>query len=179
MYVVVVSFSRTHQPYVPLCYTDLATTSARTVPISASSASSAGKSPSATILSPSRCRRPPPARLFPLPTRSEYVAAPTRRAHATPPQTPAEASSRKLAGAPGQRLFAASINDFEAVLECCAKYSLDVVTVHKQELPDRTLVGIASLITERHAEHGILQPQVFSGIFEWHIPSRFDFERAA
>lgn len=109
-------------------------------------------------------------RLLPLPGRAAYVAALTRRARAMlAPDTPDRSLLEELATLwrdPDRRLLAASVNGFEAVLECCAKYALDVETIDKQDLPEHILARMAALIAERHAEHGILQHRVFTEIFE-------------
>ncbi|EKX62358.1 isopentenyl transferase [Streptomyces ipomoeae] len=108
-------------------------------------------------------------RLMPLPDRSDYVAALTRRARTMlappPPERGLLDELATLWRDPHRRYFAASVNGFETVLECCAKYSLDVKTLHKRNLPEHILARMAALIAERHAEHGILQHQVFTEIF--------------
>ncbi|NUR28886.1 MAG: isopentenyl transferase [Catenulispora sp.] len=109
-------------------------------------------------------------RLLPLPGYDEYLGALTGRARAmlTPgaqgPGLLAELAA--LWREPRRRLLAASVNGFEAVLECCAKYALDVETIDKQHMPEHILSRIAELIAERHAEHGLLQHRVFAEIFE-------------
>ncbi|MEV6485875.1 isopentenyl transferase family protein [Streptomyces sp. NPDC051576] len=126
-------------------------------------------------------------RLLPLPDRAVYVAALTRRAREMlAPAAPGRSLLDELAALwrdPGHRLLAASVNGFEAVLECCAKYALDVETIDKQDLPEHILNRMAALIAERHAEHGILQHRAFTEIFgEWTTGSGIDFgplERAA
>ncbi|MFJ9896360.1 isopentenyl transferase family protein [Streptomyces sp. NPDC091280] len=120
-------------------------------------------------------------RLLPLPDRAAYVAALTRRARAMlTPAAPARGLLEELAALwhdPGHRLLAASVNGFEAVLECCAKYSLDVEKIDKEDLPAHVLDRMAALIAERHAEHGILQSAVFAEIFEeWMTQSKVDFD---
>lgn len=109
-------------------------------------------------------------RLLPLPDRCDYVAALTRRAREMlVPPPPDRGLLDELAALwqdPQQRYFAASVNGFEAVLECCAKYALDVETLHKRNLPEHILARMAGLIAERHAEHGVLQHRVFTEIFE-------------
>lgn len=125
--------------------------------------------------------------LMPLPDREDYVAALTRRARTMlappPPERGLLAELATIWQDPHQRYFAASVNGFEAVLECCAKYSLDVATLHKRNLPEHILARMSALIAERHAEHGILQHQVFTEIFDNRIrTSRFHLgalERAA
>ncbi|WP_031487919.1 isopentenyl transferase family protein [Streptomyces bicolor] len=113
-------------------------------------------------------------RLLPLPARDEYLAALTRRAHEMlTPGACGPGLLQELAALwrdPGRRLLAASVNGFEAVLECCAKYSLDVASIHEQDIPERVLNRIAELIAERHAEHGYLQHRVFTEIFESPVP---------
>ncbi|MFI7413797.1 isopentenyl transferase family protein [Streptomyces sp. NPDC049627] len=108
-------------------------------------------------------------RLLPLPTRDEYLAALTRRAHEMLiPGACGPGLLKELAALwrdPRRRLLAASVNGFEAVLECCAKYSLDVANIDRQDIPERVLNRIAALIAERHAEHGFLQHRVFTEIF--------------
>lgn len=108
-------------------------------------------------------------RLLPLPGREEYVAALTHRAREMlAPHAFGHSLLEELAALwrePRQRLFAASVNGFEAVLECCAKYSLDVRTVDQEPLSEHVLERMAALIAERHAEHGFLQYRVFSEIF--------------
>ncbi|MFM9450659.1 isopentenyl transferase family protein [Streptomyces europaeiscabiei] len=126
-------------------------------------------------------------RLLPVPERAEYITALTRRARVMlAPPAPDRGLLDELAALwqdPHHRWFAASVNGFEAVLECCAKYSLNVKTLHKRNLPEHILARMADLIAERHAEHGFLQHRVFTEIFETRIPgTRFDFgalERAA
>lgn len=126
-------------------------------------------------------------RLLPLPGREEYIAALTRRAREMlAPQAPGHSLLEELAALwrePRRRLLAASVNGFEAVLECCAKYSLDVRTVDREPLSEHVLERMAALIAERHAEHGFLQHRVFSEIFGDRITdSGFDvdlLERAA
>ncbi|WP_405775141.1 isopentenyl transferase family protein [Streptomyces sp. NBC_01538] len=113
-------------------------------------------------------------RVLPLPAYGDYVEALTRRALTMlAPPTPDRSLLEELAALwadPRQRRFAASVNGFEAVLEICAKYSLDVETIHKQVPPAPVLSQMASLIALRHAEHGILQSYVFTEIFEEQIP---------
>ncbi|MEI5523104.1 isopentenyl transferase family protein [Streptomyces brasiliscabiei] len=126
-------------------------------------------------------------RSLPVPERAEYVAALTRRARVMlAPPAPGRGLLDELAALwqdPHHRWFAASVNGFEAVLECCAKYSLDVETLHKRNLPEHILARMAGLIAERHAEHGFLQHRVFTEIFESPISGTgFDLgslERAA
>jgi hypothetical protein len=109
-------------------------------------------------------------RLLPLPARDEYLATLTRRAHEMlTPGACGPGLLRELAALwrdPGRRLLAASVNGFEAVLECCAKYALDAATIDEQDIPGHVLNRIAALIAERHAEHGFLQHRVFTEIFE-------------
>lgn len=126
-------------------------------------------------------------RLLPLPPREEYLAALTRRARLMlTPGACGPGLLQELAALwrdPRKRLLAASVNGFEAVLECCAKYSLDVPSIDKQDIPEHVLSRIAALIAERHAEHGFLQHRVFTEMFESFAPeseSRFGpLERAA
>ncbi|WP_328835765.1 isopentenyl transferase family protein [Streptomyces europaeiscabiei] len=126
-------------------------------------------------------------RLLPVPERAEYVAALTRRARVMlAPPAPDRGLLGELAALwqdPQHRWFAASVNGFEAVLECCAKYSLNVKTLHERTLPEHILARMADLIAERHAEHGFLQHRVFTEIFETRISGNsFSFgalERAA
>lgn len=112
-------------------------------------------------------------RLLALPPRAEYVASLTRRAHEMlAPPAPGRSLLEELAVLwrdPRLRLFAASVNGFEAVLECCAMYALDVEKIHEQRLPRPLVERMAALIAERHAEHGLLQYRVFSEIFGHHI----------
>lgn len=114
------------------------------------------------------------ARLLPLPARDEYLATLTRRAHEMlTPGACGPGLLQELAALwrdPRRRLLAASVNGFEAVLECCAKYSLDVASIDEQDIPDQVLNRIAELIAERHAEHGFLQHRVFGEIFESPVP---------
>jgi adenylate dimethylallyltransferase len=109
-------------------------------------------------------------RLLPVPAREEYLATLTHRARAMLSPNPRGAGLLEELAAlwhdPSRRLLAASVNGFEAVLECCAKYGLDVETIDKQPLPEHILDRIAELIAERHAEHGFLQHRVFSEIFD-------------
>ncbi|WP_369031061.1 isopentenyl transferase family protein [Streptomyces adonidis] len=113
-------------------------------------------------------------RVLPLPAYDEYVEVLTGRALTMlAPPAPDRSLLEELAALwvdPRQRRFAASVNGFEAVLECCAKYSLDVETIHKQALPAPVLSRMASLIALRHAEHGILQSRVFTETFEKRVP---------
>ncbi|MFJ2440761.1 isopentenyl transferase family protein [Streptomyces sp. NPDC087658] len=109
--------------------------------------------------------------LLAIPPIGEYVAALTRRARTM--LAPSVSTDRSLLDElatlwqdPGQRYFVASVNGFEAVLECCAKYSIDVHTVHRKEISSHVMERFASLIGERHAEHGVLQHRVFAEIFE-------------
>ncbi|KUL21164.1 isopentenyl transferase family protein [Streptomyces regalis] len=108
-------------------------------------------------------------RLLPLPAYDVYLANLTRRAHAMlTPGVCGPGLLQELAVLwhdPRQRRLAASVNGFEAVLECCAKYSYDATAIDKQEIPEHILHRIAALIAERHAEHGILQHRVFAEIF--------------
>jgi tRNA A37 N6-isopentenylltransferase MiaA len=108
--------------------------------------------------------------VLPLPERDEYLAALTRRARAMlSPDPPGTGLLEELAALwrdPRRRWLAASVNGFEAVLECCAKYGIDVKTIHEQHIPERILDRIAGLIAERHAEHGFLQHCVFTEIFD-------------
>jgi tRNA A37 N6-isopentenylltransferase MiaA len=124
-------------------------------------------------------------RLLPLPSREVYLAALTRRAHEMiTPGLSRRGLLEELAALwrePSRRLLAASVNGFEAVLECCAKYSLDVETIDRQHIPEHVLDRIADLIAERHAEHGFLQHRVFTEMFG-NSDAEFDFgtlERAA
>ncbi|MBT2419446.1 isopentenyl transferase [Streptomyces sp. ISL-22] len=109
-------------------------------------------------------------RLLPLPARDEYLATLTRRARAMlTPGACGPGLLQELAALwrdPRKRLLAASVNGFEAVLECCAKYSLDVASIDEQDIPGHVQDRIAALIAERHAEHGFLQHRVFTEIFE-------------
>ncbi|MDG5806329.1 isopentenyl transferase family protein [Streptomyces ossamyceticus] len=126
-------------------------------------------------------------RLLPLPELCDYVATLTARARTMlAPPPPDRGLLDELATLwhdPRLRYFAASVNGFEAVLECCARYSLDVETLHKRNPPEHILARMASLIAERHAEHGVLQHRVFGGIFGTHVAStgfdRGELERAA
>ncbi|MGN9759950.1 isopentenyl transferase family protein [Streptomyces sp. SD31] len=126
-------------------------------------------------------------RLLPPPPYDVYLADLTRRAREMlTPGVCGPGLLQELAALwhdPRQRRLAASVNGFEAVLECCAKYSLDVGAIDKQEIPEHILRRIAALIAERHAEHGILQHRVFTEIFEnATTDAAFDFgmlERAA
>jgi len=108
-------------------------------------------------------------RLLPLPESEEYLAALTRRAHvmltAPPPGSTLLDELAALWSDPRQRLFTASVNGFEAVLEYCAKYSLDVDSLRTRQLPEELLTRMAELIAVRHAEHGHLQHQVFTELF--------------
>ncbi|MEU6142942.1 isopentenyl transferase family protein [Streptomyces sp. NPDC047081] len=108
--------------------------------------------------------------LLPVPEQAVYVDALTRRAREMlAPEPPGRSLLAELAALwhePEQRLFAASVNGFEAVLECCAKYSVDVESLGEEHLPERLLDRMAALIAERHAEHGFLQHRVFAEIFE-------------
>jgi tRNA A37 N6-isopentenylltransferase MiaA len=112
-------------------------------------------------------------RLLSPPGRDEYIAALTRRAHEMlSPDAPGHSLLEELAAlwrTPGQRLLAASVNGFEAVLECCAKYALEVESLDVQPLSGHVRERMAALIAERHAEHGFLQHRVFSEIFESRI----------
>ncbi|MEU5320899.1 isopentenyl transferase family protein [Streptomyces sp. NPDC021056] len=112
-------------------------------------------------------------RLLSPPGRDEYVAALARRAREMlAPRASGHSLLEELAALwrePRQRLFAASVNGFEAVLECCAKYALDVESVDRQPLSEHVLDRMATLIAERHAEHGFLQHRVFSEIFDSRI----------
>ncbi len=126
-------------------------------------------------------------RLLPLPAYDMYLANLIRRAREMlTPGVCGPGLLQELAALwrdPRRRRLAASVNGFEAVLECCAKYSLDVKTIDEQEIPDHILHRIATLIGERHAEHGILQQRVFTEIFQNGTTApEFDFdmlERAA
>ncbi|MFF5493967.1 isopentenyl transferase family protein [Streptomyces aquilus] len=104
------------------------------------------------------------------PDRAEYVANLTRRAHEMlAPDPPGRSLLDELAALwrePQQRWLTASVNGFEAVLECCAKYGIDVTTLGEQSLSAHILNRMAALIAERHAEHGFLQHRVFSEIFD-------------
>lgn len=126
-------------------------------------------------------------RLLPLPACDTYLATLTGRARAMlTPGACGPGLLQELAALwrdPRRRRLAASVNGFEAVLECCAKYSIDAGSIDKQEIPEHILRRIAALIAVRHAEHGILQQRVFTEIFmnETAGPA-FDFgvlERAA
>ncbi|MES5820373.1 isopentenyl transferase family protein [Streptomyces sp. RG80] len=113
-------------------------------------------------------------RLLPPPGRDEYVAALDRRARGMlAPEAPGGHSLLAELAAlwrdPRRRLLAASVNGFEAVLECCAKYTLEVESVDTQPLSEHVLERMAALIAERHAEHGFLQHRVFSEIFDSRI----------
>ncbi|WP_052424827.1 isopentenyl transferase family protein [Streptomyces fulvoviolaceus] len=107
--------------------------------------------------------------VLPLPDHDSYVAALTRRAFTMlAPAAPGRSLLDELAALwhdPRQRRLAASVNGFEAVLECCAKYSLDVEKVADGELSENVLTRMAALIAERHAEHGLLQHRIFGDIF--------------
>jgi tRNA A37 N6-isopentenylltransferase MiaA len=113
-------------------------------------------------------------RVLPLPAYGDYVETLTRRARTMlAPPDPDRSLLEELAALwadPRQRRFAASVNGFEAVLECCAKYSLDVGSIHKQVLSGPIRSRMASLIALRHAEHGILQNRVFNETFEKRLP---------
>ncbi|SNX65745.1 isopentenyl transferase [Streptomyces sp. TLI_55] len=121
------------------------------------------------------------------PDRAEYVANLTRRAHEMlTPEPPGRSLLDELAvlwREPRQRWLAASVNGFEAVLECCAKYGIDVSTIGEQPLSAHVLNRMATLIAERHAEHGFLQYRVFSEIFDGRTidsgPEATAVERAA
>lgn len=108
-------------------------------------------------------------RTLPLPRYEEYVAALTRRAFTMlAPPPPGTSLLRELAALwrdPSRRRLAASVNGFEAVLECCAKYGIDPATLDERKVSENVLSRMAALIAERHAEHGILQHRVFSEIF--------------
>ncbi|MCF1593780.1 isopentenyl transferase family protein [Streptomyces muensis] len=126
-------------------------------------------------------------RLLPLPGYATYLAALTHRARAMlTPGVCGPGLLQELAALwrdPAKRRLAASVNGFEAVLECCAKYSIDAETVGEREIPEHVLHRMAALIAVRHAEHGILQHRVFTEIFAngTTVPA-FDFamlERAA
>jgi len=107
------------------------------------------------------------------PDRAVYVANLTHRAHEMlAPAPPGRSLLDELAALwrePRQRWLAASVNGFEAVLECCAKYGIDVPTLGEQPLSAHVLDRMATLIAERHAEHGFLQHRVFSEIFDARI----------
>lgn len=126
-------------------------------------------------------------RLLPLPARDAYLAALTGRAREMlTPGVCGPGLLQELAVLwrdPRRRRLAASVNGFEAVLECCAKYSIDAGSVDEQEIPEHILHRIAALIAVRHAEHGILQQRVFAEIFDLGTTvAAFDFgmlERAA
>lgn len=109
-------------------------------------------------------------RLLSPPGRDEYLAALTRRAREMlAPQAPGLSLLEELAALwhePRQRRLAASVNGFEAVLECCAKYALDVESVDRRALSEHVLDRMAEMIAERHAEHGFLQHRVFCEIFD-------------
>ena len=104
------------------------------------------------------------------PDPAEYVATLTRRAHEMlAPDPPGRSLLDELAALwrePRQRWLAASVNGFEAVLECCAKYGIEVTALGEQPLSSHVLDRMATLIAERHAEHGFLQHRVFSEIFD-------------
>jgi len=108
--------------------------------------------------------------VLPVPDRAVYVAALTRRALTMlAPAPPDRSLLEELASLwidPGQRWLAASVNGFEAVLECCAKYGIEVETIADGQLSEIVLSRMAALIAERHAEHGLLQHRVFGEIFE-------------
>ncbi|WP_155054120.1 isopentenyl transferase family protein [Streptomyces blattellae] len=113
--------------------------------------------------------------LLPLPDLDAYVATLTGRAHTMLAPPPPDRSLLEELDAlwrdPRQRWLAASVNGFEAVLECCAKYGIDVDTIADGRLPDDVLARMAALIGERHAEHGVLQYGVFTTLFEdWITP---------
>ncbi|KMS77147.1 isopentenyl transferase [Streptomyces viridochromogenes] len=109
-------------------------------------------------------------RLLPLPAYDTYLAALTGRARAMlTPGACGPGLLQELAALwrdPRRRRLAASVNGFEAVLECCAKYSIDAEVIDQQEIPEHVLHRIAALIALRHAEHGLLQQRVFTEIFE-------------
>ncbi|ELP70971.1 isopentenyl transferase family protein [Streptomyces turgidiscabies] len=115
-------------------------------------------------------------RVLPLPAYGDYIEALTCRARTMlAPPTPERSLLEELAvlwADPRHRRFAASVNGFEAVLECCAKYSLNVGTIHKQAPPDPIRSQMASLIALRHAEHGILQSRVFTETFGSRLPEQ-------
>lgn len=108
--------------------------------------------------------------VLPVPDRVSYVHALTRRAYTMlTPDAPDRSLLEELAALwrdPGQRWLAASVNGFEAVLECCAKYGLDVESIADGKLSENVLGKMAALIAERHAEHGLLQHRVFAEIFD-------------
>ncbi|NEB03577.1 isopentenyl transferase family protein [Streptomyces sp. SID13726] len=115
-------------------------------------------------------------RVLPVPDRASYVEALTRRAFTMlAPAAPDRSLLEELAALwrdPGQRWLAASVNGFEAVLECCAKYGIGVETISDGQLSESVLSRMAALIAERHAEHGLLQHRVFGEIFEgWEMRS--------
>jgi len=109
-------------------------------------------------------------RLLAPPDRAEYIAALTRRAQEMlAPEAPGRSLLDELATLwrePRQRWLAASVNGFEAVLECCAKYGINVSDIGERPPSPHVLDRMAALIAERHAEHGCLQHRVFSEIFE-------------
>lgn len=108
--------------------------------------------------------------ILPVPDRAVYVDVLTRRAFTMlAPAAPDRSLLEELAALwrdPGQRWLAASVNGFEAVLECCAKYGIDVDTIADGKLSENVLSRMAALIAQRHAEHGFLQHRVFGEIFE-------------
>lgn len=115
-------------------------------------------------------------RLLPIPGRARYLADLTRRAYTMlAPSGPNRSLLDELAELwrdPRHRYFAASVSGFEAVLEYCAKYSLDAGNLNKKDLPPECLWEISSLIAERHAEYGELQGHVFAGLFQRQLPGR-------
>jgi tRNA A37 N6-isopentenylltransferase MiaA len=119
-------------------------------------------------------------RLLPIPDRARYLADLTRRAYmmlAPPgPNRSLLAELAELWREPRHRYLAASVNGFEAVLEYCAKYSLDAGNLDKEALSVERLWDIASLIAERHAEHGELQARVFAGLFQHQLSGHTERE---
>lgn len=117
-----------------------------------------------------RLPSPPTVQLLHIPDRQAYLGVLTRRARRMlAPEAAETGMLQELSAAwqhRTQRLFVASINGFEAVLEWCAKYR-----VHHDELAGRPLLpreldGIAALIAQRHAEHGFEQERCFSRMFD-------------
>lgn len=116
--------------------------------------------------------------VLPVPDRASYVDVLTRRAFTMlAPPPPDRSLLEELAALwrdPARRWLAASVNGFEAVLECCAKYGIDVPTIADGELSENVVARMAALIAERHAEHGFLQHRAFGEIFEsWNREAEF------